>query len=237
MRGMATIALAISLVGITAPAHADPVPEELKLVPYHTRVDGSMGKLSSLMVFVVQGPARTYPTAGTAWTFRFYDCHGVLAGEQSHIESGDKAGAFLALGGYKNNVVDLDEQLTWTATITYPGYDPYQLSGVANPGGTCEDDGGTTPSDGPVVKKWSVKKAGYKKPRVGKRGAVTPTRASKGSSISYTWKVGKKTVKSGRGRQLKIKKSYRGKRVLLTVKVSKNGESKQRTINFRRARR
>lgn len=85
-----------------------------------------------------------------------------------------------------NSITDkIGPVLDWSATITYPGYDPYVLSGsysgyhVKRP--SCEQilnggDGDSGGSDPLTVQKWSTKK-GAVTVKVGKQVAVTPTRA------------------------------------------------------------
>lgn len=125
-----------------------------------------------------------------------------------------------------NNLVG-DNTVAVGAAVTEPGYAPYptstnELTDERVGGPTCAQvaDPSTIPDDPPVsVARWSTKK-GATSARVGKRLAVTATRAP-GAGVAYDWKVGKRIV--ARWTSLAVKPSYRGKKVSLRITVSKTG--------------
>lgn len=133
----------------------------------------------------------------------------------------------------------IGRSLDYSFVITSPGYDPYEISGsysgysVERP--TCEEilSGHGTDPDAITVRRWSVKK-GNTAAKVGKRLAVTPTRAP-GSAVSYAWRVGARVVDTDRS--VTVKRAYRGKKVTLFVTVSRTGvEPQHRKLAYGKAR-
>lgn len=232
---MGTFLLAFSVVGISVPAHAEPVPNEEKLTSYHSRLIGPMGEVAAVAIYVRNPYTGNMPAEGIAWSLSLYDCENRLAGTQGSTFDGTYDMMTLPIRGPL--YPDMNEPMTWSATITHPGFDSYNLSGSFNDGAQCGDDSGTTnPESGPTIRKWSVKKKGFKFAKRGRKVAITATRAP-GSRIVYSWLVGKKTFKAGTSRTLRIGPKIVGKRVRLKIVVSKNGVSKRKVLRFGRARR
>lgn len=84
------------------------------------------------------------------------------------------------------------------------------------------------------VKKWSAKKKGHTKAKIGKTAQVTKTYlkpAGKGMKVTYRWTAGSKVI--DKDRSVKVSKKYKGKKLKLKVTVSKAGyKARSKTLNF-----
>ena len=171
-------------------------------------------------------------TTVTALT-KVYGCGGELVESFSDTGSGDfyhDDGGAIENGGYKR----LGQNVTLTTTVSAPGYDTTTVTVVVNAQGVHDYCGSTPPPTKPLVSKWSTKLA--KSTKLRHRVSVTATVAT-GAHVRYTWKVGHKTVKSGPGRKLFIKRGYRGKRIVLHVYVTKGAKHASHAYGFGRAHR
>lgn len=258
---LASLALTAAVLAVAAPAQAEPIPGmslaspvgwrfvtnpdmlslELYLyedLPPGTVLDiaiagcgGERVKLFAEDQFVKNNGRRLYPMTYT---------DGVAAG------AGTLFGGMWEVDGYTGPQMGPD----WTGvmSIARPGVEPWVWNfsnadfdfKYADPyvplptnndtcGGASDGGGGSAIT----VQKWSAKK-GARTAQVGKRLAVTPTRAA-GAKVSYAWKVGAKVV--DRDRAMTVKKSYRGKKVALRITVSKAGaKSVSKTLRYGTAR-
>ena len=228
----ALVAVAMTMIAMSlnaSPAHAEPVPYEESVL---AAPDGDTHQSSGYVTFYVKlFKLGVSPTQDIRVILRTYDCHGRQTGTSESLNPD---------WGYDDfgNVVWLYVKdhalgpLRWTVDVTQPGYDPYQLSGDYNPKLPCPplvDDSAPI-----VITKWSRKKPGFKNAAVGQKLAITATRATTGSSVSYDWYAGKRRV--WYGRTLRVKNSMVGKPIKMMVTVYKGDQTKRRIIHFGRAR-
>lgn len=192
---------------------------------------------------------RTAPV-GTSYLIRAYSCGALIKEATQNVVYGDvDYNPFIGLSpdgrpdakpNPVNNLVG-DNKVTLSVQVTEVGYTPYTMTsnitftGVGGP--SCEEV--LNPTADPEtpettrVEKWSTKK-GNTSAKVGKRLAVTPTRAP-GSTVTYIWKVGAKVV--DRDRSMTVKKAYQGKKVTMVVTATKPGsKTLQRTLGYGKAR-
>ena len=65
---------------------------------------------------------------------------------------------------------------------------------------------------------------------------MTATRAEPGATVTYTWRLGGRVV--DRDRRITVKRAWRGKRLTVTVAVTKAGRlPATRTLSYPRVRR
>lgn len=220
-----------------APAHADPVPYNEMV---HAAPGGDTRQGTGYVTFYADlfHPGAS-STEGIGVVLRTYDCHGRQTGTSERLnpnwafdDFGDEAGVwseiFTYLQGHPLG------PLHWTVSVAQPGYDPYELSGVYNPNLPCPPvvDGDADV----VIEKWSEKKSGFRKAKVGRKVAVTATSAST-PRIAYDWFVGGKRYHVGRS--IGIRKSMVGKSIKMRITVRNENETKSqsKTLRFGRAHR
>ena len=215
----ALVAVAMTLIAMSlhaSPAHAEPVPYEESVL---AAPDGDTHQSSGYVTFYVKlFKLGASPTHDIRVVLRTYDCHGRQTGTSESLNPD---------WGYDDfgNVVWLYVKdhalgpLRWTVDVTQPGYDPYQLSGDYNPTLPCPP---LVDDSAPIVI------------TVGRKLAITATRASTGSSVSYDWYAGKR--RGWYGRTLRVKNSMVGKPIKMMVTVYKGDQTKRRIIHFGRAR-
>lgn len=152
-------------------------------------------------------------------------------------------------GGYRNEVifVTFDKVITrarkisWTYQIEdHDGawsHGPFTWTNPAKYVTPCPKPGDpeepTVPEESDSVKVWSKKKLTNN--RVGKKISITPTQTSEGATVKYKWFVGKKTIKVGSSRVLKIKKTYVGKKIRVRV-IVKSNKILRKTLGFGKAK-
>lgn len=154
-------------------------------------------------------------TSGVSWTSS--NAAVATVGSASGVTSGIRAGTV--------TIKATSADITGTATLTVT---PSPPSAVTMPASW--------------MKKWPAKKGPVKKARVGKRLKVTkPVYSAAGKkqhlAVSYQWYVGGKPIAGATKPKLKVRKAFKGKKVTLTVTVTKPGYlPRAKTLGFGKAR-
>jgi len=111
--------------------------------------------------------------------------------------------------------------------VSKPGYNTW--SGITK---TYKVTTGVCATPSSMVKSWSTKSGTV---RVGRTVSVSATKLTQsGPKVTYTWKVGRKTVKAASTtRKLKLSSKWRGKKLTVVVKVTARGNTAiSKTISF-----
>ena len=231
---LASVTLAIAVLGVAAPAQADPVSPEQQFYVHSQSFgqDYANEYAISMAHLIFRAPNGLIP-AGSYTDVTWSSCGQVVQSRRHALDEGAPGYAgffhhFSADGQPADLVVENDvnrrigKTFEWSATIVHPGYDPYVLSGIMTaryPRPSCEEILDDNSDSAIAIRSWSSKK-GATTAKVGKTLKVTRTRASS-AKVAYAWKVGARTV--DRDRAMLVKKAYTGKKVTLRVTVSKPG--------------
>lgn len=242
LAGVAAATLvALSTVGIAPAAHAAPVPETERLVLYDVAVSENITRSAIGGVGLYLHPYGGTPTTVMTDT-KGIEMHVVLSScgkvvtERTSIMRGFDAFIYTGFGAdpryYSHNPSEISDRigpsLDYVLTVTEPGYDPYTFTGTTSAyttRPTCEDLAGKNKA-GIAMQAWS---SIYAQPdaKIGSNLTISDTRAA-GAHVAYRWTLAAKGQKLStakvlaRGvRTLRVKPAYRGKRISVTITVTK----------------